>query len=357
MNEFIKAENNIDKSVRFESLEEEIFYYQLKYVERILDGKIKINSDIDLEKEDEYKLFKDLIENNTDYLSIMCDGFNDRVLKTNYSSEEDYEKELDSFIENVFVQVFNIYNKNKKEWKIKIQEIIKENLEKLGPVFKKNNENEYIKNIFSSDSLSVLASRIVDEYPDVKAILGTSWIVGSPIGKRIGFNVIDVKKDLKRNDGFWGQFINEKGDLNKDRMNRFLENGVPDFYVSTGFIKVEDFLKKYLPKDKRGIIKLKERSSRAINFINDTEWINDKNIKKFSFQEIFDQLNKNELMANFLKTENGIKILEILKQIKDLGIENFDKLDFPNKEIYMEIFKRFIKSTKEDYIEKEIYIP
>jgi hypothetical protein len=119
-------------------------------------------------------------------------------------------------------------------------------------------------NIFSSRSLEKLALQIIGRYPETKAVTAKSWIVDTPIGKRIGFNVCERAK-YAGNDSFWGQFINSNGQIDEIRVRNFLETGKAPYAVATGFMLTEDFLKKYLPKDVRRNILLKEINP-AFNF-------------------------------------------------------------------------------------------
>jgi hypothetical protein len=215
-----------------------------------------------------------------------------------------------------------------------------------------------VSNIFSGQSLEKIACEIVDKYQYIKAIIGKSWLIDSPIGKRVGFTKYDQDSTL-RNGGFWGQFINEKGQINKERIKKFLETGEADYYVSMGFIKTEDFLRKYLPKDRRGWIKLENRTKEASEFIKDFNDIFKEINTKFtdlSFEDILLIMNRNIIFSNYLKTNEGKKILDMFKKTKELKVKSLDDLEFEGKDEIREKLKEFIKKSGSIYINKEVFI-
>ena len=68
--------------------------------------------------------------------------------------------------------------------------------------------------------------------------------MSTPIAKRIGFTVIDRNSKMGLGGQFWGQFINSNGQIDNERVSKFLETGEPPYRVSTGIIMVEDFFEK-----------------------------------------------------------------------------------------------------------------
>lgn len=84
---------------------------------------------------------------------------------------------------------------------------------------------------------------------------------------------------------------------------------------SVGFIKIEDFLKKYLPKEKRGVVILKEYTKEA-KFKKDYYLIRkeiNENLFNLSNEEILSFLNKNQELADYFNTQNGKDYLSLLE--------------------------------------------
>lgn len=76
---------------------------------------------------------------------------------------------------------------------------------------------------FSQKSLypQLAVDIVAKEYTEAKFIVGRSWLVGSPIGKRIGFDTF-YNDYVSYNSGrFWGQFINENGQIKKEKYKSF----------------------------------------------------------------------------------------------------------------------------------------
>ncbi len=108
--------------------------------------------------------------------------------------------------------------------------------------------------------MSKLAETIVEKYPQIKAVVGESWLIDTPVAKRLGFTVVENADVPQNNNSVWYQFIRQDGQIDEKRVNDLLENGEPPFKAKLGFIPVVKFLELYLPDDKRGKeIILKER--------------------------------------------------------------------------------------------------
>ncbi len=416
-------ENNGDNSRRFESVEEELLDFQFQYIEKLEKGKLQEIKNDNLEesgncyvkeqKEAEDSLNTSFEKNLFKYTNLSHD-----LNKEYYKRvENNYEnvKNFDEWFKNILFQINNDYLKN-KNWKDNVGNIIKENLDKIGPIlpeenkekdnndgqqnrrekvglinfnlsetgelenfginkkdkclnihfknlFSQKKENNNINNIFSGESLPQLAVEIIKKYPDVKAIIGRSWLINSPIAKRIGFQVFHNYDIANHSGSFWGQFINEKGEINKERMKKFLNTGVPEFLPAAGFIKIEDFLKKYLPRENRGIIKLKEITEESKKFKKDIDLLRkdlDEKWENLSFDEIILLMNSNSTLADYLKTNDGQDFLNLLKKLKEsnLGrsLRNIDNIDFENKYEIKKKFDDFLKIHSSKFIEKEVLI-
>ncbi len=92
-----------------------------------------------------------------------------------------------------------------------------------------------------------IAQDLNEKYPDSKGVVAVSWIVDSPIGKRIGFHEFRGEKfeDYFHGDAFWGQFFDQNGVLNQKRFSDFLKTGKPSFTVKGGFLSKQEFLSKF----------------------------------------------------------------------------------------------------------------
>lgn len=408
--------NNQDNSRVFENIHEELLDYQFQYIDKLETKKIKELEDKEIEKLNDSEKFKKSFEDNldtlfeknlfkyTDFSNDLRDEYKKRV-KNNY----DYDDNFKEFLKNVFIQIDNEHLKN-KNWKDSVKNITTENLNKIGPViYNKNSEeirpgkeklglidfnlletdefknfgidemdtcleihfedlfsqkqkNNEINNIFSKESLSQLAIDIVEEYTETKFIVGRSWLIGSPIGRRIGFDTFYNDKVAYNSGRFWGQFINENGQIKKEKIQKFLDTGVPEFLPSVGFIKVEDFLKKYLPKEKRGVVTLKEFTEESKKFKKDYYLIRkevNENLFNLSNEEILSFLNKNEELADYFNTQNGKDYLSLLEKMKDLILKKEDVNSLKNSENSIRIvekFNNFLISHSNRFIEKKVLI-
>jgi hypothetical protein len=99
-------------------------------------------------------------------------------------------------------------------------------------------------------SMQVLAKKIIVEYPQTKAVTGWSWLMDSVMGSKLGFHTFLAK--MQYGMSFWMQFVDTKGQINQERLQKFFNTGVPDYRVKGGWIPTEEFLELYLPEEKRG---------------------------------------------------------------------------------------------------------
>jgi hypothetical protein len=113
--------------------------------------------------------------------------------------------------------------------------------------------------------LSELAEIIIDKFPETKAVVGTSWLFDHPIMKRFGFKVVEDKADGEN----WQQMTNKEGQIDTARLESAIKNGRLPFKNLTGYVLIEDFLKKYLPENRKGEIILKEVDPEYFNVKND----------------------------------------------------------------------------------------
>lgn len=405
----LENQNHIDNANKIESLNKSMLGYQFDYIDRIRKNAISpLEEDEDIKKE---KMLGFLLMDNTTLGRYIAGGYSCRrpkIDKTNSERWDNFNNARNSFV-NYMAQKINFLEADRFEefrsaWKDKVLELIEKEINDLGPfierereddprekiglmnidisnagefalnqgwvsnpfdqvvnihlnqLYQQKDENGMIKNIYSGESLSKLAEKIVDECPYIKAIVAKSWIVSSPIGRRIGLSVDKINKQVSSGSGFWGQFINEKGEIKEDKIKKFIETGIPDYYNATGYMKVEDFLRKHLPKEKRGLIKLKDLSSRSLEFrkfLKEADNNIEKNLDKMSFEEILSFFNTNSDMVLFLNSEDGKKYLDLLKKTKEL------KIKISDQEGAAEVIKswRAFKEEKENiYEEREVFI-
>jgi hypothetical protein len=210
--------------------------------------------------------------------------------------------------------------------------------------------------------LSELAEVVIDKFPETRVIVGTSWLFDHPIMKRLGFKIVNEQKDNGINN--WAQLINKDGQIDTKRFEDAIKKGELPYKNLTGYIFTEDFLKKYLPEERRGEIILKEV---------DQEYL----VSSKKFKEELD--NFKELIINTpqdeLNIDNLLIRIPILMNIaKDMGIENKLKEIFeyclenkiPITEIdkHPELFKKyktyvfpiFDKIREKKYIDKKVII-
>ena len=108
------------------------------------------------------------------------------------------------------------------------------------------------KNIRSAikDELGRVAKDIVENHPDVQAVVATSWLMGTGLAERFGFTVLEDVEVIQEGHQLRGQLITQDGSVHEDRRKAYIEGKDLPFKVKCGYISVDDFLARYLPKDK-----------------------------------------------------------------------------------------------------------
>lgn len=410
-----KTENTVEKPRNIENLRMEILGYQYEYVDRLNKELIEPVSEKDVYKT---KNLGEILRGRTslgdqlreEYLKRMPD-FKDVPRGESWNMQK-------CFSDLVFSEINFLYAENKDNfrdnWKDKISGIIESKLETLGPIvnsfedikkernrnkqkkiglisheiinvnntdtgyllgagfkagdplinihfedlFEQKKENPEVTSIFSVDSLSKLAVSIVEKYPQAKGIVAHSWLVDSVIGKKIGLTVYNKIERAPEGLEFWGQFIDEKGNIKKEKIQKFIETGVPEYYTADGFINTEDFLRKYLPKEKKGLIKLKERSPESIefkNFLDEASSKIEKNWERTSFEEIVSTFSGNPIAAYYMTTPEGQEYLELFKKAKELGT-SVDRIEDKDKEGIIDKWRRYRDEKENIFIDKEVVI-
>lgn len=393
------TENNIGGSRRFENVKEELIDYQMQYIEKLENGTLKPLPGNIHENNDE--TFEDRIVELSSLSSSLDNEFNKRYPNLDNVPKEKIREDKDNFFGNVLREIKESRKNDNENWREGLKEIIDNNLNKIGPEIREINPNsdgktglvkyniesvnnllEYGVNqgdkclsihledlykqkkndstvsIFSiRDSFSKLAVEIIEKHPEVKTVIARSWLMDS-MGKTMGFTAYNQLKKVFDGSGFWGQFINEKGEINKERMKKFLETGIPEFYPTEAFIKTEDFLRKYLPKGKRGLIELKERTLESSKFSDER--------RKFveNFQAEFNKLPYEDLrkmidtsiLTDFFKTDDGLEMLRFIKKAKEENVNAFEEVNDVRFLELKEKFRNYCEEKENHYIDKEVII-
>ncbi len=111
--------------------------------------------------------------------------------------------------------------------------------------------------LISSD-LGVVAEYILDKEPEAAAVIGKSWLLDTPLADRLGFKKI-ADNNIKQNDfSTWLQFIDKNGQIDHKRFKALLKTGELPYQSIKGYILTEEFLSRYLPAHRRGVVMLKE---------------------------------------------------------------------------------------------------
>lgn len=205
--------------------------------------------------------------------------------------------------------------------------------------------------------LSKIAERIIDFTPEVSAVVGRSWLLDSPLSKKIGFQVLENDEDFPPNDfSTWLQFIDKDGNISQKRLEDFIKNKKIPYKSIVAYIPVEDFLKRYLPEDRRGKIALKKiNKERLILYekiktdsskikVNWNELIE----KEIDFGIFFEEATALKFLLDFLDGKDKKKYLDFLKNMFSHKIEweNFNK--YKDEEI--EKIDKKIEKLVSDYL-------
>jgi hypothetical protein len=204
------------------------------------------------------------------------------------------------------------------------------------------------------ESLMQLACDIVDKHPECKVIFASSWLFDrTEMDKNIpGLNFINDMSRLN-----WMQFVGKDNQINLKRLEYLIKNGEPEFEGLLCYMSVEDYLKNFLPKERRGKIMLKDLNPEY------TE-------RRSALEREAEMLHST--WDNMLKTEQNFD--EYISQFPNL-LELLQKLEYKDKIIdfwrdmaqkrmsWVEVKKeeeevRFEKEGKEinQYLEKSKFV-
>ena len=234
---------------------------------------------------------------------------------------------------------------------IHVEDFYKTGAENLGP--------ELIRN-----DLGVVAEHIIDKEPEAVAVIGKSWLLSTPLANRLGFKKIEDDTTKQNDFSTWLQFIDKNGQIDKKRFNEFLKTGELPYKSTKAYMLVEEFLKKYLPENRRGKVILKEINNDKKDFwdkmqkeaqLIKTGW--DDLLKNNGNFEDFIENNKtlNELL-DFVAPENKKEYLDFFRMMYDKKIPwtEFYKYKSDNLKKFDEKINK--KINDDLYIPKEVYI-
>ncbi len=397
-----------------EECEKELIGFQLEYLEKVeLDPtkRPKINNT----KKEYSNDFSKILREHTSIENYLNDEYIKRLpdIKKEWGTS-DFEYKRGLFVGDITNKIHELYLNNIGNWKSEAMELIDNEINRLGPVVndldKINSEkqnrcglinfnvgpigdpknlekleslglnsyddyiNIHFKDLYKqklngtysgiSDikkSFSLLAEKIVDEYPQIKAVIGRSWLMDSKFGEMFKFEIFDRHENsVFTTGGFWGQFIDENGYIKKDKIRKFLDTGKAPFYPAEGIMKVEDFLDEYLPEERKrkGNIKLREISPESkkgkVEIDQTIKKVKD-NWFKLSFEELFSMVESNPFLAEFYKTEDGRKHKELMREFKKSGISTMDDFVYDHREDINDKFNQYLNSYQYDYKDKDFY--
>lgn len=241
----------------------------------------------------------------------------------------------------------------------KLNSFIEIHMEKFYLSGEKNLSIDLIKK-----DLGVIAERIIDKEPEVAAIIGGSWLLDTPIAKYLGFQRIDNKKSPVNDFSTWMQFIDKNGQIDQKRFNQLLESGEPPYKSVRAYIKTEDFLRKYLPEDRRGKVTLKEIVSERRNFFLERS-SHLKVLAKTWDQSCLDDVPFSDLIEgnkgldyslSFLSEAERKKYLDFLEEMHRNKI-SWSSIPSLRSEALEVIYEKMKEKIKEDvYQDKELFI-
>lgn len=186
--------------------------------------------------------------------------------------------------------------------------------------------------------LGELAEIIIDQYPQIKAVIGSSWLFDHrSVQRLVGF------KNMYDDGGInWNQFVDEDGQIKKNSIEKLFEDGKPPYKNLVAYDGIISFLRKFLPKDKKGWIDLKDVNPEWEKCYSKEKFNEDAKIFKREFKDLKE------------KTKEGVEnIFNNLPRFKDV----WQKLNFYDKliEIFTNIGEQdlsIIFNNNKDFFEQ-----
>jgi hypothetical protein len=99
--------------------------------------------------------------------------------------------------------------------------------------------------------LGEVARSIVCEHPETQAVVGESWLMDTPIARRMKFTVVPDYTNSSDSGSWRMQMIKMDGTIDEKALQTYIEGGELPYKVRCGHISVKDFLYEYLPEEFR----------------------------------------------------------------------------------------------------------
>lgn len=183
-------------------------------------------------------------------------------------------------------------------------------------------------NLGLKDSLQEVAKFIINNHPEVQAVVGASWLMSHPLAKKLGFEIVkreSADKSFKQ-PGYWLQLIDAEGNIKKDAAEFLYKNKRLPYDFSYGKINTEDFLERYLPEDlrKKDIILKKVRPEYLDKMHKiKSEWsLFESHWDKFTQKDLLDNLYSQAPHFVDLLKKAGVldDFIFKIKQLKEQGV-------------------------------------
>lgn len=189
--------------------------------------------------------------------------------------------------------------------------------------------------------LAKIAEYIVDNEAETAAVIGKSWLLDSPIVSRLGFQSTEGGVGKENDPSTWFQFIDKNGEIDKKRFDKFIKTGELPYKSKIAYILVEDFLKRYLPIERRGKITLKKALPERKEFWQAIS-ADGKKIGKtweksmeteLDFTDFIDKTESLRLVLSFLSSKSQDIYLEFLKKMYQEKVGWNDVYQYYNEDI------------------------
>jgi len=241
------------------------------------------------------------------------------------------------------------------------------------PNFYKSGEKQLTPGVIR-DSMEKLSELVLEKFPYISAVIGQSWLLSTPIAKRLGFKETDrIIPAPLTSMSTWAQFIDQEGNISKERLDKFIKTGEFPYKSVSAFISIEELLSRYLPKDKRGDVVLKDIRPGFIsykerlkkyrmevekvkgqysNFLSDPTQTSEEFIN--SFKDVSVILEEIGLKSDIIELFRLAKKEQIsFEQLREKYGYRFSEFD---KKFEEEILKKDEREKAEQYIDKVIHI-
>lgn len=212
--------------------------------------------------------------------------------------------------------------------------------------------------------LGVVAEHILDKEPETAAVIGKSWLLNTPLASRLGFKKIEDDTTKENDFSTWLQFINKNGQIDQKRFGEFLKTGEIPYKSTKAYMPTEEFLKRYLPQNRRGKAILKE-----VNADRKDYWLKLRNESQLIKSEWEDLLKNGDNFDNFVKNNKSLNEVfsfvapgdkeEYIRFLKIMYDSNISWTEFyeHKSENIEKIDKKINKAMQDDlYKDKEVLI-